>query len=79
MQTISRWFKVKPEKLQKTQMIVSKYGIWSGLFTFLPVIGTAIAIALGLARANIWLTLLSVTTGKLVRYIIVVYSVIAIA
>ena len=39
-----------------------------GFFTFLPFIGEAIAIALGLMRSNVAITSLSMLTGKLMRY-----------
>ena len=39
-------------------------------FAFLPFIGEAIAIALGFMRSNVMLTSLSMFTGKLIRYIV---------
>ena len=39
-------------------------------FAFLPFIGEAIAIALGFMRSNVILTSLSMFTGKLIRYIV---------
>ena len=40
-------------------------------FSFLPTIGEAIAIVLGLMRSNVWLTGGSMLAGKTVRYIVV--------
>ena len=42
-----------------------------GLFSFLPTIGEAIAIVLGLMRSNVWLTGGSMLAGKTLRYIVV--------
>lgn len=53
---------------------MNKYGVWVGFFAFLPIIGSAIAIALGLVRANLGLTTLMFTFGKIFRYVIIIYS-----
>lgn len=49
-----------------------------GFFAFLPIIGSAITIALGLMRANFFISLLSITIGKVLRYVILMASVTAI-
>ena len=46
-----------------------------GFFAFLPILGSAITIVLGLMRANIPITLTSISLGKVIRYIIIAYSV----
>ena len=45
-----------------------------GFFAFLPVLGSAITIALGLMRSNIFITFIAITLGKIVRYIILIYG-----
>ena len=45
-------------------------GALMAFFAFLPFIGEAIAIALGFMRSNVMLTSLSMFTGKLIRYIV---------
>lgn len=42
-----------------------------GFFAFLPYIGEAVALLLGLMRSNQWLTAGSMLVGKLVRYLAV--------
>ncbi len=41
---------------------------------FLPLLGSAITIVLGLTRANIPISILSITIGKVLRYILLVYG-----
>lgn len=74
MEWIERWLKVKPEKLQKAQRWVAKYGAWMGLLAWIPLLGSAITVALGLMRSNAPLTFTAITIGKLVRYILVIYG-----
>jgi len=50
------------------------HGAWMGFFAFLPVLGSAITVALGLMRANIIIAFISITLGKIFRYIILIYS-----
>ena len=49
-------------------------GAWMGFFAFLPILGSAITVALGLMRANVTVTLISMTLGKLLRFILLVYG-----
>jgi membrane protein YqaA with SNARE-associated domain len=49
-------------------------GAWMGFFAFVPVLGSAITIVLGLMRANIPISLLSITIGKFLRYVLLVYG-----
>ncbi len=76
-ETVARLFKIKEERMDKAQNYVMRYGSWMGLFTFIPILGTAIAIALGVLRANPWLTFLATLIGKTARYIIIAYTVVA--
>ena len=68
---------VKEERLLLTQRYVERRGSWIAFFSFLPAFGTAISISLGLLRANVFGVLLYTFAGKLVRYIIVAYSVLS--
>lgn len=45
-----------------------------GFFAFVPILGSAITILLGLMRANILVSLLSITLGKFLRYYVLVYG-----
>lgn len=67
---IERYLHVKPEKLDKARRFMGGHGAWMGFFTFLPVLGSAISILLGLMRANVVITLISIFLGKSLRYIV---------
>lgn len=69
MHWIEKYLKVKPSTMQRAERFVKGRGAWMGFFSFLPIFGDAITIVLGLMRANIWITMAAVTTGKLVRYV----------
>jgi membrane protein YqaA with SNARE-associated domain len=75
--TISKWLKVKEEKIEKAKRYVNRRGSWIAVFTFLPIMGTAIAIALGMLRTNVLTVLFYTTIGKVIRYIMVAFTVVA--
>ena len=50
-------------------------GAWMGFFAFLPLLGSAITVVLGLMRANVVVSMVSITVGKLLRYLLLVGSV----
>jgi membrane protein YqaA with SNARE-associated domain len=74
LEWIERILKIKPEKMERAQRFMSGHGAWMGFFAFVPVLGSAITVTLGLMRANVFITLLSITLGKLLRYTLLAYG-----
>lgn len=74
MEWIEKYLHVKKEKLAKAHKFLGGRGAWMGFFAFLPVLGSAITIALGLMRSNIVITFIAITLGKIFRYIILIYG-----
>ena len=71
---IEKYLYVKKKDLDKARRFMAGKGAWSGLFTFLPILGSAIAILLGLMRANFPIVVVSITISKLFRYVLLVYG-----
>lgn len=74
---IEKYLHVKPQSLEKVQRYMAGRGAWVGFFAFIPVIGDAIPIVLGLMRSNLIISTISITLGKAIRYIILVFSVLS--
>ena len=74
MEWIERYLHVKEEGIERARRFVGGRGAWMGFFAFLPIIGTAICILLGLMRANPYISALSIFLGKVVRYLLVAYT-----
>jgi ABC-type Zn uptake system ZnuABC Zn-binding protein ZnuA len=74
---IEKYLHVKPQSLEKAQRFMVGRGAWMGFFAFIPVVGDAIPIVLGLMRSNLTISIISITLGKALRYIILVFSVIS--
>lgn len=72
---IERYLKVSRAKVERATAFLGGRGAAMGFFAFLPYIGSAIAIALGLMRSNVWLTAAAMAAGKALRYIVLVMAV----
>lgn len=72
---IERYLHVKPESLAKAERFMAGRGAWMGFFAFLPVLGSAITIVLGLMRANFVISFISISIGKFLRYVLLIYGV----
>ena len=72
MEWIEKYFRVDHKQLEKATRFIHGRGSWMAFFSFLPIIGVAVLIALGLMRANVWIVTFSMTLGKLARYAILV-------
>ena len=75
MEWIEKYLHVKKADLDKAHRFMKGRGAWMGFFAFLPVLGSAITIALGLMRSNVVITFIAITLGKIFRYIILIYGV----
>ncbi len=68
-----RWFYFKPEQIARMQVRFQRYGIWSLLMAWLPVVGDVLTLIAGIMRVRILPFLALVATGKTLRYLAVVY------
>lgn len=66
-----RWFPVKPEKLERASRWYRRYGKWSLLLSWAPVIGDPLTLAAGLLKEPFWPFLILVAIAKTVRYVVV--------
>lgn len=71
---IERYLHVKKRRLDSARRFMGGHGAWMGFFAFLPVLGSAITILLGLMRANVPISVTSITIGKVLRYVVLLYG-----
>lgn len=69
MKWIEKYFGVSPQKIKKAEQFVQGRGAWMAFFMFIPFLGEAIGVVLGLMHANAWITSLAMFLGKAIRYI----------
>jgi membrane protein YqaA with SNARE-associated domain len=63
-----KWFPVTGKSLERATTSYEKWGVWTLLFAWVPIIGDAFTLVAGLFRTNIWLFIILVTIGKAARY-----------
>lgn len=64
-----RWFPVSGEKLQRAQNRYHRWGRWSLLLSWMPVIGDPLTVVAGLMREPLWSFVLLVFIAKAGRYL----------
>ena len=64
--------RVEPAKIDRVSRFLEGKGALFAFFTFLPYVGEAVAIVLGLMRSNVWITAVAMFVGKLLRYVAIV-------
>lgn len=75
LEWIEKYLHVKQKDMDRATRFMAGRGAWMGFFAFVPVLGSAITIVLGLMRANVVISLISMTIGKFLRYAALIYGV----
>lgn len=68
---------MKEKQLQKASAIFEKYGAWSLLFSWLPIIGDPLTFVAGIVRYNWGKFVIIVGFAKLARYVFVYWGFLA--
>lgn len=71
---IEKYLHVKKEKLDKTERFMKGRGAWMGLLSPLPLVGTVVTVVLGLMRANLPISFISIAISKTIRYALLAYG-----
>ena len=66
--------KVKPEKLAKVEKFLDGKGAWLAFLVIVPFIGDVIIVVFGLMRSNFLIVSISMTIGKLLKYVVWMYA-----
>jgi membrane protein YqaA with SNARE-associated domain len=65
-----RWFPVSENKLEKAQQSYLRFGRWSLLLSWVPIIGDPLTVVAGVMREPLWSFLLIVALAKGTRYLV---------
>ena len=68
-----KWFPFKDEQIERSSKWFNKFGRWSLLFAWVPIIGDPLTLAGGLLRVKFIEFLILVTIGKVSRYLVIFY------
>ena len=68
-----RWFYFSAAQIARAQTGFQRYGLWTLLFSWLPVVGDPLTLIAGVLRVRFGVFLLLVAAGKLARYAVVAW------
>ena len=71
--TIKKWFPFKETQIERSSKWFSKFGKWSLLFAWVPIVGDPLTFVAGLLRVRFLDFIILVAIGKVSRYLIVFY------
>jgi membrane protein YqaA with SNARE-associated domain len=71
--TTKKWFPFKDRQIESSSKWFNKFGKWSLLFTWVPIIGDPLTLAAGLLRVKFIEFLILVLIGKVSRYFLIYY------
>jgi membrane protein YqaA with SNARE-associated domain len=72
-----RWFPVTQESYARAERWFARFGSWSLLFAWLPVVGDPLTVAAGLLRVPFWRFFILVGIGKAARYLFIAAAALA--
>jgi len=70
-----KWFPANERQIAKGEIYFKKYGIWSLLLAWVPIIGDPLTILAGILRVKFFTFLLLVSISKISRYIFLIFIV----
>ena len=68
-----KWFPFKDEQIERSSKWFNKFGRWSLLFAWVPIIGDPLTLVAGLLRVKFLEFLILVMIGKISRYLVIFY------
>lgn len=68
-----KWFPVSSDQLKKSEYYFQKYGLWSLLLSWVPIIGDPITLFAGILNVRFQIFVILVSISKISRYIFVLY------
>jgi len=75
---VKRYLKISEERYSKLERFYEKYGLWTLLLSWVPIIGDPITVLAGLLRLNIVWFVVLVSISKLLRYVVLTLGVLQI-
>jgi membrane protein YqaA with SNARE-associated domain len=66
-----KWFPFKEKQISKSSLWFEKYGKWSLLFAWVPIIGDPLTFVAGTMKTKILTFIILVSFGKIARYLFI--------
>ena len=68
-----KWFPVSREQLERSRKYFQKYGLWSLLLAWVPIIGDPLTLLAGVLKVRFGIFFVLVSISKISRYMFILY------
>ena len=68
-----KWFPVSPDQLERSREYFQKYGLWSLLLAWVPIIGDPLTLLAGVLKVRFGIFFVLVSISKISRYVFILY------
>ena len=68
-----KWFPANERQIAKGEIYFKKYGIWSLLLAWVPIIGDPLTVVAGILRVKFFTFLILISISKISRYIFLIF------
>jgi len=68
-----KWFPVLPDQLERSRKYFQKYGLWSLLLAWVPIIGDPLTLLAGVLKVRFGIFFVLVSISKISRYVFILY------
>ena len=68
-----KWFPISPDQLERSRKYFQKYGLWSLLLAWVPIIGDPLTLLAGVLKVRFGIFFLLVSISKISRYVFILY------
>ena len=72
-EVVKKWLKIPEKEFIKAEQRFVKYGLFSLLFAWVPIIGDPLTVIAGILRIRLLWFVILVSAGKLMRYVVLTY------
>ena len=62
------------KQLLRSEALVQRFGFWTALISWVPIIGDPLLVLLGVYQVSFWKTMGLMSLGKVVRYLVVFWT-----
>ena len=69
-----KFFKITDKRMKRADIMIQKYGFWVAPISFVPVLGEALLVMLGVMRVNCFKVIIVMALGKFLRYMFITIS-----
>lgn len=73
IERIEQIMRIKREQIERTRRFLDRHGLFMGVLSIVPFVGSAVTVTLGYTRARFWMSMFNITIAKTARYWFIIF------